>query len=126
MDHIFVIAVDSLREARLDLALHAAGYQVTRAFGEPATQAALAGDDMPDLVILALASPVGDSLSLLQRLRAAHTRLPMLVLLEQGAPALLARLLDAGADDCVVWPSDVEVVLARVRALLRRRRGTAR
>ena len=75
----------------------------------------------PDLVILDIMMPGLDGLAVLQRLRAADPSLPVLMLTAKDAPADQVRGLDLGADDYVVKPFTWEILLARVRALLRRR-----
>jgi DNA-binding response OmpR family regulator len=74
----------------------------------------------PDLVILDIMMPGMDGLEVLQRLRAADVTLPILMLSARDAPIDQVRGLERGADDYVVKPFTWEVLLARVRALLRR------
>ncbi|GIW07447.1 MAG: DNA-binding response regulator [Dehalococcoidia bacterium] len=81
---------------------------------------AIARDRPPDLVILDIMMPGLDGLEVLQRLRAADPRLPVLLLTAKDAPADQVRGLEQGADDYVVKPFTFAVLLARVRALLRR------
>src|ERR1043165_2885799 len=63
-----------------------------------------------------------ESTNLLARERAAASGIPLLVTVAQGNDALVAQVLDAGADDCVPLSDDFGVLKARVRALLRRKR----
>ena len=74
----------------------------------------------PDLVILDVMMPGIDGLETLRRLRAADAQLPVLMLTGKDAPADQVEGLERGADDYVVKPFTFEVLLARVRALLRR------
>ena len=74
----------------------------------------------PDLVILDIMMPGMDGLEVLQRLRAADARLPVLLLTAKDAAPDQVHGLDLGADDYVVKPFSFDVLLARVRALLRR------
>ena len=74
----------------------------------------------PDLVILDVMMPGLDGLEVLGRLRAGDPHLPVLLLTARDAPADQVRGLEGGADDYVVKPFAFEVLLARVRALLRR------
>ncbi|MBF6612506.1 MAG: response regulator transcription factor [Chloroflexi bacterium] len=74
----------------------------------------------PDLVILDVMMPGIDGLETLRRLRAADTQLPVLMLTGKDAPSDQVEGLERGADDYVVKPFTFEVLLARVRALLRR------
>ncbi len=74
----------------------------------------------PDLVILDIMLPGLDGLEVLRRLRAADPQLPILMLTAKDAPTDQVQGLEQGADDYVVKPFLFEVLLARVRALLRR------
>ena len=84
---------------------------------------ALARERQPDLVILDIMMPGLDGLAVLQRLRAADPRLPVLLLTAKDAPANQVKGLEAGADDYVVKPFTFEVLVARVRTLLRRQQA---
>lgn len=61
-----------------------------------------------------------DGLEVLQRLRAAANAIPVLVLTARDSTADRIAGLDAGADDYLVKPFDVDELKARIRALLRR------
>src|SRR6266542_874943 len=74
----------------------------------------------PDVVILDVMMPGMDGLEVLQRLRAADPQLPVLLLTARDATADQVTGLAGGADDYVVKPFSFEVLVARVRALLRR------
>lgn len=81
---------------------------------------ASARDNVPDLVILDIMMPDLDGMEVLKRIRAADPQLPVLMLTAKDAPADQVEGLQSGADDYVVKPFTFEVLLARVRALLRR------
>jgi DNA-binding response OmpR family regulator len=81
---------------------------------------ALAREHYPDLVILDIMMPDMNGFEVLQRLRAADAHLPVLMLTGKDAPSDQVAGLDQGADDYVVKPFSFPVLLARVRALLRR------
>ncbi|MHB1005969.1 MAG: response regulator transcription factor [Chloroflexota bacterium] len=81
---------------------------------------ASARDNAPDLVILDIMMPDMDGLEVLRRLRAADARIPVLMLTARDTAADQVQGLDTGADDYVVKPFTFDVLLARVRALLRR------
>ncbi len=78
-----------------------------------------------DLAILDLGLPELDGSEVLQRLRARRQQTPVLVLSARLAVEERVRLLDLGADDYVVKPVTLPELEARVRALIRRRRGEA-
>ncbi|MBU6437607.1 MAG: response regulator transcription factor [Betaproteobacteria bacterium] len=78
-----------------------------------------------DLLLLDLGLPRKDGLEVLRALRSRRQRLPVLVATARDAVPQRIAGLDAGADDYVVKPYDVDELLARIRALLRRAAGRA-
>jgi DNA-binding response OmpR family regulator len=76
-----------------------------------------------DTVVLDLGLPVLDGIGVLRSMRARHDSTPVIVLTARDAPAQKVEGLDAGADDYMVKPFDLEELLARVRAQVRRRDG---
>ena len=78
-----------------------------------------------DLVLLDLGLPKRDGLAVLRDLRARKIRTPVLVATARDAVAQRIEGLDAGADDYVLKPYDLDELLARIRALLRRAAGRA-
>lgn len=84
---------------------------------------ALAREHAPNLVVLDIMMPGMGGLEVLRRLRQADVRLPVLMLTAKDAPADQVQGLEAGADDYVIKPFTFEVLLARVRALLRRQQA---
>lgn len=104
----------------LSRALEREGYTVlTAANGAQATQVALAGD--VGLVILDLGLPQMDGLEVCRRIRASGRDIPVLMLTARTDEVDFVVGLDAGADDYVGKPFRLAELLARVRALLRRR-----
>lgn len=77
-------------------------------------------------VVLDLGLPRLSGLQLLRQRRDAHDRTPVLILTAQDAVEERVRGLDAGADDYVVKPVDLDELAARLRALLRRGNGDPR
>jgi two-component system KDP operon response regulator KdpE len=73
----------------------------------------------PDLVITDLRMPNMDGLELCRRIR-TESRIPIIVLSVKGEETIKVEALDAGADDYVTKPFNVNELLARVRAALRR------
>jgi two-component system OmpR family response regulator len=78
-----------------------------------------------DLVLLDLGLPRRDGLSVLRALRARKQRLPVLIATARDSVVQRIEGLDAGADDYVLKPYDLDELLARIRALLRRAAGRA-
>ncbi|MBT9476494.1 response regulator [Polaromonas sp.] len=76
-----------------------------------------------DLVLLDLGLPKRDGLDVLRALRARRAAVPVLVATARDAVGDRIAGLDAGADDYVVKPYDIDELLARIRALLRRSAG---
>jgi two-component system response regulator MprA len=74
----------------------------------------------PDLVILDVLMPRMDGLTAARRLRATGTTLPVLMLTARDTVGDRVTGLDAGADDYLVKPFELDELLARIRALLRR------
>lgn len=76
-----------------------------------------------DLLMLDLNLPKLDGISLIERLRPAQPRLPVLVLTARSRVEDKVRALESGADDCLTKPFSLIELLARVQALLRRNSG---
>ena len=76
-----------------------------------------------DLVLLDLGLPKRDGLDVLRALRKRRASVPVLVATARDGVADRIAGLDAGADDYVVKPYDIDELLARIRALLRRSAG---
>ena len=78
-----------------------------------------------ELLMLDLNLPKLDGLTLIERVRPAQPRLPMLVLTARSRVEDKVKALESGADDCITKPFSLIELLARVQALLRRGRGNA-
>jgi len=78
-----------------------------------------------DLILLDIGLPRKDGLEVLRALRRAGRDLPVLILTARDAVRDRVAGLDAGADDYLVKPFDLDELAARIRALLRRRGGRA-
>ncbi|MGC8711274.1 MAG: response regulator, partial [Leptodesmis sp.] len=76
-----------------------------------------------DLLVLDVMLPKLDGISLCQRFRAEGYTTPILLLTAQDASTTKVQGLEAGADDYVVKPFDLAELIARIRALLRRKSG---
>jgi DNA-binding response OmpR family regulator len=124
MPRILVIDDDPGLTGVLRRGLSYEGFDVAAA-GSGEEGLARARERYPDLVILDVMMPGLDGLQVLRRLRAADPRLPVLLLTARDAPADEVAGLQGGADDYVTKPFTFEVLLARVRALLRRQESDA-
>jgi len=78
-----------------------------------------------DLVLLDLGLPQRDGMDVLRAMRARGDRTPVIVLTARDALASRVLGLDAGADDYVVKPFELDELLARMRAVVRRQTGRA-
>lgn len=121
---ILVVEDDPDLTRQLTSALAAAGYAVDAAAdGEDAH---FLGDTEPyDAVVLDLGLPTIDGLTILRRWRQAGRVVPVLILTARDRWTEKVAGMDAGADDYVAKPFQMEEVLARLRALIRRAAGRA-
>ncbi|MBD0842819.1 MULTISPECIES: response regulator transcription factor [unclassified Streptomyces] len=120
MPHTVLLAEDdrAIRHA-LERALTLEGYRVT-AVADGVEALAQAHTAPPDVLVLDVMMPGIDGLQVCRVLRAEGDRTPILMLTALVETQDRIAGLDAGADDYVVKPFDVEEVFARLRALLRR------
>jgi two-component system, OmpR family, response regulator MprA len=117
-----ILVVDDDRAVRESLRRSLAfnGYQVDLAAdGQEALDAVTA--QRPDAMVLDVMMPRIDGLEVCRRLRGEGDELPILVLTARDAVSDRVAGLDAGADDYLPKPFALEELLARLRALLRRR-----
>src|SRR3954447_1821705 len=77
----------------------------------------------PELIILDIMLPKLDGVGVLKKLRQVGNRVPVVMLTARDATLDKVHSLDHGADDYVTKPFDIEELLARIRALLRRVEG---
>ncbi len=106
----------------LSRALSARGFAVFSC-GDGAEALALARRQRFDAMVLDLGLPSLNGLQVLQRLRGGDDLTPVLILTAQGAVGDRVAGLNAGADDYLAKPFDLNELEARVRALIRRRQG---
>jgi two-component system, OmpR family, response regulator len=78
-----------------------------------------------DLVLLDLGLPQRDGIEILRAMRSRHDQTPVIVLTARDALADRVTGLDAGADDYLVKPFELEELAARIRAVTRRKSGRA-
>jgi two-component system KDP operon response regulator KdpE len=110
-----------VRALRITLAAH--GYDVVVA-QDGAAAIAVAAQAHPDLIMLDLGMPRLDGIEVIQALR-GWTNVPIIVVSGRTGSADKVEALDAGADDFVTKPFQVDELLARLRALSRRASAAA-
>jgi two-component system response regulator MprA len=110
----------AIREA-LSRALTLEGYDVVQA-ADGAAALTLIESSQPDVAVLDIMMPNVDGLTVCRVLRAERNRIPVLMLTARTETPDRVAGLDAGADDYLPKPFDLDELLARLRALLRRAR----
>jgi two-component system response regulator MprA len=103
----------------LERTLSAEGYAVD-AVADGGAALASVERSVPDLIVLDVTMPGLDGLAVTRRLRARRLAVPILLLTARDALEERVAGLDAGADDYLVKPFEIEELMARVRAMLRR------
>lgn len=121
---ILIVEDEPVLRRHLAEAAGAAGYAVDSA-GDGEQADLLVQTECYDAVVLDLGLPSIDGLSLLRRWREAGLLIPVLVLTARGTWHEKVQGIDSGADDYVSKPFQMEEVLARIRALIRRASGNA-
>src|SRR5436189_4844521 len=120
---ILVVDDDSRIRDVLRRQLSYEGYQVELA-GDSSEAFARVAENPPDLVVLDWMLPGTDGVEICRRLRQTDD-MPIIMLTAKGTLEDKIDGLDSGADDYLVKPFEAEELLARVRALLRRRQPQA-
>lgn len=122
---ILIIEDEKKISALIRKGLEEEGYAVANEYdGEAGEAAALKGQF--DLILLDIMMPKKDGLQVLASLRAAGQETPVLMLTAKGSVEDRVSGLDTGADDYLVKPFAITELLARVRSLLRRKKGSDR
>lgn len=120
MTTVLLVEDDTGIAVPLSRALQREGHEVV-VVGDGHTALSWAGKEDVDLLVLDLGLPGMDGLDVCRRLRRIRPNLPVLMLTARTDEVDLVVGLDAGADDYVAKPFRLAELLARVRALLRRR-----
>jgi DNA-binding response OmpR family regulator len=121
-ERILIIEDDPSILRGLQLNLGMEGYTVRSAMeGETGLQ--LSRTERPDLVVIDIMLPRMDGLSVLREIRRDDPDLPVLILSAKGQESDKVAGLQLGADDYLVKPFGLKELLARIDALLRRRRA---
>jgi DNA-binding response OmpR family regulator len=116
--HILMVEDDALMRRSLAFNLEQAGYRVsTAANAEDAL--ALVRRDLPDLILLDIGLPGMDGLDALRHFK-QQADMPIIFLTSRRRELEQALGLELGADDYVTKPFDLNVLLARIKAVLRR------
>ena len=119
-ERVLVVDDDALVRRMLTRSLVAEGFEVEHVADGGAALAA-AEASAPDLVVLDVTMPGLDGLAVCRRLRANGLRGSIIMLTARDAVADRVAGLEAGADDYLVKPFHFEELVARIRAVLRRR-----
>ena len=119
MHRLLVVEDDPALASSLQRTLTFEGYEVLLAKdGEEAS--AIAYSDAPDCLVLDVGLPGVSGLEVARRLRRRGDKVPILMLTARQMTGDRVAGLDAGADDYLTKPFEVEELLARIRALMRR------
>ncbi len=119
MFHLMVVEDDANARKLMEAVLKRAEYTVTTAENGIAALAVLDREHI-DLIILDIMMPGMDGYQLTRELRAANYTLPILMVTAKQLPEDMKRGFLAGTDDYMIKPVDMEEMLLRIRALLRR------
>jgi two-component system response regulator QseB len=119
---VLIVEDDPMIGQALLAGLRESGYAADWVRDGAAAELAL-GHGVYDLALLDLGLPRKDGIEVLKTLRRARVELPVLVISARESLAERVLGLDAGADDYLTKPFDLDEVLARMRAVLRRHAG---
>jgi two-component system OmpR family response regulator/two-component system response regulator QseB len=121
---LLLVEDDSMIGDSLRAALRLDGYAVDWVRDAAAAQATLASERF-DLLLLDLGLPKGDGLDVLRAMRSRQDSTPVIVLTARDGVGDRVAGLDAGDDDYLVKPFELDELNARIRAVLRRHSGRA-
>lgn len=123
MTKIIIVEDDSAIREELSLLLSNEGYQIAAVtnFTDVAQQVS---DFSPDLILLDLGLPGRDGLALCADIRRA-SRIPIIFVTSRDSAGDELRALSLGGDDYITKPYNIPVLLARIKAVLRRSGGPA-
>ena len=121
---VLLVEDDPMIGAAIHAALKDASYAADWVRDGPSALTTL-GCQHYDLVLLDLGLPGRDGLDVLARIRASDSTIPLLIITARDGLDARLRGLDGGADDYVLKPFQMAELLARMRAVSRRKGGTA-
>ena len=119
---LLLVEDDTMIGESVRLGLRQDGFVVDWVQDGKAAELALSNETYA-LLLLDLGLPKKDGLAVLKNLRTQRNPIPVLVLTARDAVTDRVKGLDAGADDYLVKPFDLDELAARIRALLRRQSG---
>jgi two-component system response regulator MprA len=120
MTHVLVAEDDPAVRSAITRVLELEGYRVS-SVNDGAAALAFVTDTPPDAVVMDVMMPFADGFTVCREARLRGSRIPILLLTAKHEVSDRVAGLDAGADDYLVKPFAIDELLARVRALLRRR-----
>lgn len=121
MSRVLLVEDDRNLALGLEFNLRSEGYEVESCpDAESAMEALKQGPDF-DLMVLDWMLPGQDGIELLRQLRAHNNWIPVLLLTARDSKEDVVEGLDSGADDYLAKPFDLNILLARIRSLLRTR-----
>ena len=121
---VLLVEDDSMIGESVKKGLRQDGFAVDWVEDGEAAEAALASHTY-DLMVLDLGLPRKSGLDVLRSLRSGGHDLPVLIATARDEVPSRVEGLDAGADDYLIKPFDLDELAARIRAILRRREGRA-
>lgn len=123
MTKILVVEDEKHIAQGLRFNLEAEGYSVTLSeTGEQAEELLMTGRENFDLLLLDVMLPGKDGFSVAQGLRQAQNYIPLLMLTARGRPEDVLKGFESGADDYLPKPFNLDILLARIGGLLRRKK----
>jgi two-component system alkaline phosphatase synthesis response regulator PhoP len=124
MNHLLLVEDDPAIAQLIHLHLHEPDYRVTVCDRAAAALERLKEETF-DVIVLDILLPDGNGVDLCRRIRAGKNWTPVLMLSALSDESDKVQALEGGADDYMTKPFGVAELMARVRALLRRRQGEA-
>jgi len=122
MSRILVVEDEAHIAEGLRFNLEAEGHEVdVTAKGEEALQRLLEKREPFDLLVLDVMLPGKDGFAVARELRGAQLYIPLLMLTARGRPEDVLRGFEAGADDYLPKPFNLDILIARISSLLRRK-----
>jgi DNA-binding response OmpR family regulator len=127
-ERISIALVESDAQLRISLraVLHGAGFRSIVDFGSLERLKEYFDQEMPDLIIIDVHTPGGDACELVRNIRFSHKGgnpfLSVIMTLWQGKVDKLEKMINAGADHIVLKPLSPQTLIARIEALIERRK----